>query len=79
MVSLLLMSKLSFVLKTVVDEECDEAFRRRAARAGCNTAELLRDIVYELEFGMTHGEYIAKSRREAISRRGRIEAGESSE
>ena len=58
--------KLTEVLKTMVDDDTAVRFHRRAAAAGCNTGEFLRDMVFMMEHGMTHGEYVAQSRRRAL-------------
>jgi hypothetical protein len=62
--------KLTESLKTLLDEETALRFQRRACAAGCTAAELLRDMVFHLEYGMTFGEHVAESRRRALSREG---------
>lgn len=58
--------KLTESLKTLLDEETALRFQRRACAAGCTAAELLRDMVFVLEHGMTFGEHVAESRRRAL-------------
>ena len=58
--------KLTETLKTLVDDNTAALFHRRANAAGCNTGEFLRDMVFMMEHGMTHGEYVAQSRRIAL-------------
>ena len=62
--------KLTESLKTLLDEETALRFQRRACAAGCTAAELLRDMVFSLEYGQTFGEHVAESRRRALSREG---------
>lgn len=62
--------KLSESVKVNLDEETCLRFQRRAARAGCSTSELLRDMVCVLEHGLTYGEHVAQSRRAALNREG---------
>lgn len=62
--------KLTEEMKVRLDEATAEAFRRRAHRAGCSTGELLRDLVVQLEWGVTWGEHVANHRRAALSREG---------
>ena len=62
--------KLTESLKTLLDEDTALRFQRRACQAGCSAAELLRDMVFVLEHGMTFGEHVAESRRRALSREG---------
>lgn len=62
--------KLTESLKTLLDEDTALRFQRRACAAGCTAAELLRDMVFHLEYGMTFGEHVAESRRRALSREG---------
>lgn len=64
--------KLTESLKTLLDEDTALRFQRRACAAGCTAAELLRDMVFHLEYGMTFGEHVAESRRRALSREGSI-------
>jgi len=64
--------KLTESLKTLLDEETALRFQRRACAAGCTAAELLRDMVFSLEYGRTFGEHVAESRRAAIRRQGAI-------
>ena len=66
--------KLTESLKTLLDEDTALRFQRRACAAGCTPAELLRDMVFVLEYGMTFGEHVAESRRIALSREGSIAA-----
>jgi hypothetical protein len=62
--------KLTESLKTYIDEDAALRFQRRACAAGCTAAELLRDMVFHLEYGVTFGEHVAQSRRHALSREG---------
>ena len=62
--------KLTESLKTLLDEDTALRFQRRACAAGCTAAELLRDMVFSLEYGQTFGEHVAESRRRALSREG---------
>ena len=62
--------KLTESLKTLLDEDTALRFQRRACQAGCSAAELLRDMVFSLEYGQTFGEHVAESRRRALSREG---------
>jgi hypothetical protein len=62
--------KLTESLKTLLDEDTALRFQRRACAAGCTAAELLRDMVFSLEYGRTFGEHVAESRRRALSREG---------
>ena len=57
---------LSHELKTRVDESTGALLRRRANLTGCGVSDLLRDMVYMVEHGMTHGEWVAKPRRAAL-------------
>ena len=66
--------KLTESLKTLLDEDTALRFQRRACAAGCTAAELLRDMVFHLEYGVTFGEHVAQSRRHALSREGSIAA-----
>ena len=54
----------------MLDEDTALRFQRRACAAGCTAAELLRDMVFSLEYGQTFGEHVAESRRRALSREG---------
>lgn len=62
--------KLTESLKVNLDEETCLMFQRRSARAGCSASELLRDLICELEWGVTWGEHVAQSRRAALNREG---------
>ena len=64
--------KLTESLKTLLDEDTALRFQRRACEAGCTAAELLRDMVFHLEYGVTFGEHVAQSRPHALSREGSI-------
>ena len=64
--------KLTETLKTLLDEDTHSRFQRRACMAGCSAGELLRDMVFVLEHGMTFGEHVAESRRRALSSEGSL-------
>jgi hypothetical protein len=62
------MAKLTEEFATHLDDDLAVEFRRRAVMAGCKPAELLRDLIVDMLHGVTYGEYVAQSRRQAIAR-----------
>jgi hypothetical protein len=64
--------KLTEEYKVRLDEGTSLRFMRRAAQAGCAPGELIRDLICELEYGVTWGEHVAESRRSAMRREGAI-------
>ena len=60
------MTALTDVIKTLVDGETADLWRRRANVAGCSSSDLLRDAIYQIIHGKTYGEHVADLRRIAL-------------
>jgi len=66
--------KLTEDLGTKLDEKTYNQFLRRAASLEVTPSELMRELVYLYEHGITFSELCAKHRRELMQREGGFEA-----
>ena len=62
--------KCSEEAKTSIPYEMKEELKAAAHEAGCDFAELLRDIIYMARKGATFGEHVANHRRSVLALKG---------